>query len=486
MNLSVRNAVIRVVFFSTLAWGGTAFAQSTGLSAELRSSAALIPSGTPGVVPPTAPAGAVVAGIQPWICDAARGFQPAVAIEQGVTDPILAIASTGIKLPISPTTTPATCGQMAMASDGTVYITQAVVDTTVTPSTARGILRAVIDPSTGALQPGSAAYIATTAGLDGNQPTAVALGPDGNLYVGFLKSGNVKKIINPGVGTTQVVQSVGNTPSGHPARGFAFAGNDLYIASIDAFSVIQNATSAACTGGCNATVLADGFSNVVHTGITSNGVDTVYFSVAGSFPGGSQVFRYMTTTQMYSFVAQGGADRNGGNASNFSFVSAKTNLLDLDANGNLWIGDDSSNATVTGAGRLWTVSAAALATLPAGNFTAGTNLQTIFNDLRGPWFMGFTTLGFTPSFNSDGTFTGTITPTTGGIINVAGTWTLTPPVKLQFFGNPQGHLTFTDSTGVVLFGADFLMINLDNLQAEQPWTSSLGTPISGDLIKQTP
>lgn len=454
--------------------------------AELRSSSALIPAGTQGAVAATAPAGGVVAGTQAWVCDAARGFQPIVAIDN-TADPILAVSTTGgIKLPISPTTVPTTCGQVAMQSDGTTYITQAVVDTTQTPSTARGVLRVSLDPVSGTLIPGSAAYIATTAGLDGNQPTAAAIGPDGNLYVGFLKSGNVKKIVNPGVGTTQVVQSVGNTPSGHPARAFAFVGPDLYIASVDALSVIKNATSAACTGGCNATVLSDGFSNVVHTGITSNGVDTVYFSVAGAFPGGSQVFRYMTTTQLYSFVAQGGADRNGGNASNFSFVPAKTNLLALDTNGNLWIGDDSSNATVSGAGRLWTVSAAALATLPAGNFTAGTNLQTIFNDLRGPWFMGFTTLGFTPSFNSDGTFTGTITPTTGGIINVTGTWTLTPPVQLLSVGNPQGHLTFTDSTGTILFSSDFLMINLDNLQAEQPWTSGLGIPISGDLIKQTP
>lgn len=100
----------------------------------------------------------------------------------------------------------------------------------------------------------------------------------------------------------------------------------------------------------------------------------------------------------------------------------------------------------------------------AGNLTVGTNLQSILNDLRGPWFMGFTTLGFTPSFNSDGTFNGTIVPTTGGIVNVSGTWTLTPPVRLLPVGNPQGHLTFTDSTGTVLFGADFLT----NDQPRQP------------------
>src|SRR5262249_16409186 len=256
--VSIRNAVI-FAFAMTFAWRSTASAQSTGLSAELRSSNALVPTTAVGVVPPTAPAGAVVAGIQPWACDAAKGFQPAVAIEQNVLDPILAIGTTGIKLPISPTTVPATCGQAALQSNGTVYVTQAVVDTTVTPSVSRGVLRTALDPTTGALV-GPSAYIATTAGLDGNQPTAVALGPTGSQNVGLLKKGNVKRILNPGVGTTQVVQSVGNTPQGHPARAFAFVNNDLYIASVDSLSVIPNATSPTCTGGCNAIVIADGFS----------------------------------------------------------------------------------------------------------------------------------------------------------------------------------------------------------------------------------
>lgn len=483
MRFPIRNGVI---FAAGLVFGGAgATLWAAGLQAELRSSSALIPAGTTGAVAPTAPAGAVVAGTPAWACDAAQGFRPIVPIDN-TADPVLAIGTTsGFKLPISPATTPATCGQIAMAGNGTVYITQAVVDTTVTPSSSRGVLRTVIDPATGALV-GPAAYIATTAGLDGNQPTAAALGPDGNLYVGFLKSGDVKRIINPGVGTIQVVQKIGGTPSGHPARAFTFVGNDLYIASIDSFSVIKDAISPSCTGGCNAAVISDGFSGVAHTGITSDGAGNVYFAVAGTFSGGSQVWRYVPSTQMYTFVSMSGADRSGANASNFSFVPAKTNLLDLDANGNLWIGDDASNAAVTAAGRLWTISAAALATLPAGSSIGGTNLQTIFNVLSGPWFMGFDTLGFTPTFFSDGTFTAAIVPNGGPATSDSGRWTLTPPNNPMFFGNPQGHLTFTDAQGVVLFSADFLMLRLDTLQAEQPWVSSLGTPISGTLIKQTP
>ncbi len=212
----------------------------------------------------------------------------------------------------------------------------------------------------------------------------------------------------------------------------------------------------------------------------------MYFAVANTFTGGSQVWRYVPSTQLYTFVSMSGADRNGANGSNFSFVPGKTNLLELDKNGNVWIGDDSSNATATGAGRLWTISSAALATLPAGNSIGGTNLQTIFSVLNGPWFMGFKTLGFTVTFLSGGAFTAVIQPNAGGSSTDSGTWTLTPPNNVMSIGNPQGHLTFTNTQGVVLFSADFLMLNLDMLDAEQPWVSNLGTPISGALLKQTP
>ena len=467
---------------------------AAGLQAELRSAAAILPAPIPGAVAATAPAGGVAIGAQPWTCDAREGFAPVVAVEANVPDPLLAIGTTGaVKLPISPTTVPATCGQSALQNNGVVYITQAVVDTQNTPSTARGVLRTALDPATGALI-GPSTYIATTAGLDGNQPTAAAIGPDGSLYVGFLKNGNVKRIVSPGTGSTQVVQSVGNTPQGHPSRAFAFVGTSLFIASVDSLSVITNATSASCTGGCNATAISDGFSGVAHTGIAFDGNDGLYFAVAGNplMPGSSQVWHLSFSTGLYTLVAQGGADRNGANASNFSFNASKTNLLAFDASGNLWIGDDASDAAAAGAGRLWTVPAASLSALTGGSSTAGTNLQAIFNVLSGPWFMGFDgpaggTLSFTPTFNADGTFTATITSTAGaGITTDTGTWALTPPNRVQAIGNAQAHLALTDSQGVVLFSADFFMLRLDQLVAVQPWITTLGTPISGVLAKQTP
>ena len=465
----------------------SASAQTNGIKADLRSSAAVVTSPVAGGVLPTAPAGGVVVAGQAWVCDAAAGFAPVIVTERGVADPFLAVGTPGnIKLPMSSTTVPATCGQSAFESDGFAYVTQAVVDTKNTPSTARGVLRVALDPNTGAFI-GAASYIATTAGLDGNQPTATALGPDGKLYVGFLKSGNVKRIAAPDSGTAQTVESVGNTPQGHAARAFAFVGNDLYIASVDALSVIRNAASVSCTGGCNAVTIADGFASESHTGMTSDRVSAVYFAVAGSTPGSSQIWRYTPSNALFTFVSSGGVDKNGAHASSFSFAASKTNLLTLDAAGNLWIGDDPSNTGATGAGRLWTINSGSLAALPAGSPIAGTNLPAILNVLTGPWLMGFTTSEFEPTFNADGTFTATVTSSVGGgVATVSGTWTLTPPLFPQPFTNPQGQLTFTNSNGVVLFSATFLQTNADTLTAFQPWTGSLGTPISGVLSKATP
>jgi hypothetical protein len=70
--------------------------------------------------------------------------------------------------------------------------------------------------------------VALTFGLAGDQPTAVALGPDGKLYTGFLKNGNIKRITNPSVlnptSQNQTVESVGSTPNGRPMRAMAFLG----------------------------------------------------------------------------------------------------------------------------------------------------------------------------------------------------------------------------------------------------------------------
>lgn len=447
--------------FLMLAATVSQIAVGAGVAAELRSGAALQPAPSAGQTLPSAPAGGQGIGTQLWTCDAREGYAPAVVVTPGVADPVLAIGTTGnVRLPISPTTTPATCGEVAYDGNGHLYVTQGVVDTTVTPSVDRGVLRLPVDPATGTpVGPGS--YIATTAGLDGDQPTAAAIGPDGDLYVAFLKSGNVKRILNPGVGTIQVVQSVGSTPSGHPGRSLSFLGRNLYIGSADAFSVIRNATSTACTGGCNAVPIADGFNGLPHVGVVSDGLDNVYFAVS------NQVWRYSESGATFAFVSQGGATVAGAPPTSFSFVPAKSNLLTLDSTGNLWIGDDTSNAASAGTGRLWSIPQATLAGITGASSIAGTNVPEILATLHGPWITTVDNITFEPTFNTDGTFTSIVESTSGGpITNDSGTWTLTPPNVVQPLGNAQAHLAIVDSAGTTLLAGDVLLLNVDQLLIE--------------------
>ncbi len=200
-------------------------------------------------------------------------------------------------------------------------------------------------------------------GLAGNQPTAVALGPDGKLYVGFLKNGDIVRISNPqllNADATQVVQKIGTSPNGRPMRALVFVGSDLYLGSSDSLSVIKNATSPTCTGGCNAVPIVDGFSGNDHVGLATDGINRIYMAINGR-----GVMRYSIQSQTTSVVSTGGLNPISQASVPYSFVGGHSNLVYLDRLGNLWIGDDASDGASNFQGRVWYISAAQLATLPS-------------------------------------------------------------------------------------------------------------------------
>ncbi len=254
-------------------------------------------------------------------------------------------------------------GQVAYDGNQTVYIAS-YDQTKGQPGsvTFPGVNRLTVDPVGGFVTWNY--QLVPTAGLAGNLPTSIALGPDGNLYVGFLKNGNVVRIVNPLVNPqndpnkTQVVQSVGGSPNGRPILSLTFVGPDLYLGSTDSFSVIKNAVATTCQGGCNGVLISDGFTGTQHVGLTSDGINRVYVSINGQ-----GVWRYTISTRAMTLISTGGTDPNGVFLP-FAFVGGHSNLAQLDRLGNLWIGDDTSDGLFNFSGRIFYISAGQLATIP--------------------------------------------------------------------------------------------------------------------------
>ena len=338
--------------FFTVSVAIAAFATSAAhgqVTSQLRA-ARFYPPNMPNA--PTTPGGGVVLGNRFWLCDGFESFLPLDPVDQSNPDPV----DTGLLFPdqaFELITFVPSCGQVASDGNATVYLAD------YTQPRGRGFYSGGVKRI---LYQGSEIIfvqdtIASTAGLAGDNPTALALGPDGNLYVGFLKNGNVKRIVGPATGTTQAVQSVGGTPNGRASRAMAFVGPDLYIATTAGLAVIPNAVSSACQGGCNAVPVQDGFSGVSHVGLTTDGINKLYFSV------NNQIWRYTISTKTSTLLSMGGVDPSGVNLS-YLFEGGKTNLLQLDRLGNLWIGDDTGDGVTNLHGRIFYISAAMLATVP--------------------------------------------------------------------------------------------------------------------------
>ena len=87
--------------------------------------------------------------------------------------------------------------------------------------------------------------VAGTCGLAGGLPWATALGPDGNLYVSFKKNANITRIIHPGAfsGNCADVHTIGTSGDGRKSFALAFAGTNLWETNNNGIGVIPNATA---------------------------------------------------------------------------------------------------------------------------------------------------------------------------------------------------------------------------------------------------
>src|SRR5215467_10746658 len=270
------------------------------------------------VAAPNTPGGGVVVGPYFYATDQVNGFRHYLPADPANADPVNSgilyfdnIQNDGMSLGGAAVCIPF-CKSAQVAYDGnqTVWITAYDQQKGQPGSvTFPGVHRALIDPLSG--QVSWMGPVAQNSGLGGNQPVAIALGPDGNLYVGFQKSGNIVRVTNPNAffgdpTAPQIVLTKDTSPNGRPTRSLAFIGPDLYLANSDGLSMIPNAISKTCTGGCNAVRISDGFSGLDHVGLVSDGLNRLYMSINGQ-----GVFRFTIKPQSTTLISTGGTDPNG-------------------------------------------------------------------------------------------------------------------------------------------------------------------------------
>ena len=315
-----------------------------------------IPAGN--ALAPHTPSGAIIIGSNIWFGDESQGLRHYIPVDSNNADPIntgqLMFDANSEWSVGGGTACLPWCSVGQIAQDGSTISFAAVWDHAKgQPGNfgGPGVWMIQFQPVFGAFNAfAGVSPLAPNFGLGGDQPTAVALGPDGKLYVGFLKNGSIKRITNPTqmnpTAQNQTVESVGGTPNGRPMRAMAFLGADLYVATDQGLGIVHSATTCINnTGGCgNALAVPDGLAGSAHVGLTTDGAGKVYFSANGS------VFRYTPGDHRVITVSSG-----------FLFAAGHTNALTLDRFGNLWIGDDP--ADVNFSGRLWRIPAARLATL---------------------------------------------------------------------------------------------------------------------------
>ncbi len=337
---------------------GTVLASATAnaqVTADLVAGPTIRPaSGSPAA--PHTPSGAVIIGNNLWVGDEAQGFRHYIPTDPANADPLntgTLVFDTDPNWSIGGGSCFIWCSVGQAAQDGSARAYVAVWDHAKgQPGNPGGpgvwMIQFQTDFTFGPFA--GLSPVASGFGLGGDQPTAVALGPEGKLYVGFLKNGNIKRITNPSTinptPQTQTVESVGSTPNGRAMRAMAFLGADLYIATDQGLSVVRNAaTCIGNKGGCgNALPVQDGFVGSNHAALTTDGAGKVYFST------GATVYRYTPADGRVVPISSG-----------FAFADGHTNMLTIDPFGNLWIGDDPSEVNFSG--RLWRVPAAVVASI---------------------------------------------------------------------------------------------------------------------------
>jgi len=212
------------------------------------------------------------------------------------------------------------------------------------------ILSPLPDPNTSVFPFTAAIQLAANKGLGGNQPTSLAIGPDGAAYFGNLKNNNLLRLPQPtNTDPNQNVISVGGIRSGKPIYALVFNGGQLYAGVGDGFYVFgANSDITQCSGNannCGTPNLLMGGTSV--NGVTADGLGHVYLVASNGF-----LYRYNVSAGTITQVDSG-----------LIIEAGHTSTLAFDKDGNLWLGEQPI-ADLPNGGRVRVYLATDLAGLP--------------------------------------------------------------------------------------------------------------------------
>src|SRR5690606_28901980 len=187
-------------------------------------------------------------GERMWVSDGVQGL---CRVDPGVGGPALNLATCRIGADVP--------GQVAFdPASNFVYM----------PVAEDGVYRAAYNPANNTV--GAPVRIMTETGRV--RMTSVALGPDGNLYIGYIRITDIQRFVNPSGapgGPPQQFHTIGT--SGGEVSGMAFVGSDLYILDADPItlaprlSVIRNAVACGGAPGIPGTCAAETIPSVTLT-----------------------------------------------------------------------------------------------------------------------------------------------------------------------------------------------------------------------------
>jgi hypothetical protein len=273
----------------------------------------------------TAPAHVIEIKGSMWISDHALGF---CRLEIN--------AATGQRqiLPSTCSTVAASPGQAAYDGNQYVYVPDA-------SSNGLGVYRLTYDPNTKTVgAPVLLGRQGTNNPLYRQRAQTVAIGASGDLYVTFLKIGDVMRIGTPMRTDYQnaKIETAAKTASKGKIFSTSFVGSTLYIAELTGITTVKNIDNCQPNSGCISNP-AQGSLNIP--------APTTVASYAGALYAGDVSNVYMLSVcgdQLgYQTVLAGGS---------FSNVSA----MGVDSSGNLYVGDDPSAGAVNNQGRVFKLS----------------------------------------------------------------------------------------------------------------------------------